>query len=332
MLLFRLAGCTCICGSCRVTVLGEPLKTTLCHCQDCRRWTGSVGQLAIWHRQDDVLCSGKLVEFVTGARVRKSCARCRSHILTSLPKAGLIELCVASKISLQAHFFYVTPLIDIKDDVPKFVDFPASLGGSGVQAESWEQCTDNLQVFYGSCPCGAIAVSISAEPTTTIFCHCRECRSWTGSCGHLAVVFEASLVQIAGELISVGHGGRRNCAKCSACIASAHSPEGPEAPNLLEVCGGILNAPPRVQAHWKYSERILSIKDGCAKFKDFPKDMGGSGDVLGQEVAPYAVTLFRKDEDLGLEFSFVGRKCRVLKVRRHSLIHAARLALEKGIM
>ena len=214
----------------------------------------------------------------------------------------------------------MTPLIDIKDDVPKFVDFPASLGGSGVQAESWEQCTDNLQVFYGSCPCGAIAVSISAEPTSTIFCHCRECRSWTGSCGHLAVVFEASLVQIAGELISVGHGGRRNCAKCSACIASAHSPEGPEAPNLLEVCGGILNAPPRVQAHWKYSERILclgltarsedlaktkhlqylpalalvalsciaamrSIRDGCAKFKDFPKDMGGSGDVLGQEWA-----------------------------------------------
>ncbi|CAE7308527.1 unnamed protein product [Symbiodinium natans] len=316
-------GCSCLCGVVRVMILGEPLKTTLCHCQDCRKWTGSVGQMAVWYHREDVLCSGELAEFGTSSRVRKSCAECHSHILTSLPRAGLIEVCVgsASQLSLNAHFFYVTPMIDFGDDVPKFVDFPASLGGSGVQASSWDLHRDVTQAFHGSCLCGSVFVSISGEPKTTAFCHCLVCRSWTGSSGHFAVVFDEDLVQISGELISTRH-GHRNCARCLACITSRHSAA---APGFLEVCGGILHSPPRVQAHWNYGQRILSVKDGLAKFKDLPTELGGSGDVLGQEMAaPYAVTLERKGEgheDLGLELSFAGRKCRVLKVRRHSLIH-----------
>ena len=190
-------------------------------------------------------------------RVRKSCAECHSHILTSLPRAGLIEVCVgsASQLSLNAHFFYVTPMIDFGDDVPKFVDFPASLGGSGVQASSWDLHRDVTQAFHGSCLCGSVFVSISGEPKTTAFCHCLVCRSWTGSSGHFAVVFDEDLVQISGELISTRH-GHRNCARCLACITSRHSAA---APGFLEVCGGILHSPPRVQAHWNYGQRILCL-------------------------------------------------------------------------
>ena len=161
----------------------------------------------------------------------------------------------ASKITLNAHFFYVTPLIDFADDVPKFVDFPASLGGSGVQAASWEFSPDVTQTFHGSCLCGSVIVAVCGEPTMTVFCHCSECRSWTGSSGHLAVVFEEDSVQIAGELVSDGC-GRRNCAKCLACIASTHCSK---TPNLLEVCGGVLNSVPRVEAHWNYSQSILCL-------------------------------------------------------------------------
>jgi hypothetical protein len=32
--------------------------------------------------------------------------------------------------------------------------------------------------------------------------------------------------------------------------------------------------------HVHYGEKVLSVKDGLPKFKDFPKDFGGSGDVL----------------------------------------------------
>ena len=32
--------------------------------------------------------------------------------------------------------------------------------------------------------------------------------------------------------------------------------------------------------HVHYGEKVLSVRDGLPKFKDFPKDFGGSGDTL----------------------------------------------------
>ena len=32
--------------------------------------------------------------------------------------------------------------------------------------------------------------------------------------------------------------------------------------------------------HVNYGEKVLAVKDGLPKFKDFPKDFGGSGEML----------------------------------------------------
>jgi hypothetical protein len=34
--------------------------------------------------------------------------------------------------------------------------------------------------------------------------------------------------------------------------------------------------------HVNYGEKVLAIKDGLPKMKDFPKEMGGSGVVLAE--------------------------------------------------
>jgi hypothetical protein len=34
--------------------------------------------------------------------------------------------------------------------------------------------------------------------------------------------------------------------------------------------------------HINYAESVLPMKDGLPKFKDFPKDFGGSGDMLAE--------------------------------------------------
>ena len=34
--------------------------------------------------------------------------------------------------------------------------------------------------------------------------------------------------------------------------------------------------------HVNYGETVLRIKDGLPKFKDFPKEFGGSGDVAAE--------------------------------------------------
>ena len=32
--------------------------------------------------------------------------------------------------------------------------------------------------------------------------------------------------------------------------------------------------------HVNYGEKVMAVKDGLPKFKDFPKDFGGSGEML----------------------------------------------------
>jgi hypothetical protein len=36
----------------------------------------------------------------------------------------------------------------------------------------------------------------------------------------------------------------------------------------------------RPTMHVHYGEKVLAMRDGLPKFKDFPKEFGGSGDVL----------------------------------------------------
>ena len=38
--------------------------------------------------------------------------------------------------------------------------------------------------------------------------------------------------------------------------------------------------PYRPQLHVNYGESVLPIRDGLPKMKDFPKEMGGSGETL----------------------------------------------------
>jgi hypothetical protein len=35
-------------------------------------------------------------------------------------------------------------------------------------------------------------------------------------------------------------------------------------------------------AHVNYAQSILPIKDGLPKFKDFPKELGGSGELMDE--------------------------------------------------
>jgi len=44
--------------------------------------------------------------------------------------------------------------------------------------------------------------------------------------------------------------------------------------------GGVRGLDYKPGVHVHYQERVLSVKDGLPKFKDFPKDFGGSGATL----------------------------------------------------
>ena len=46
----------------------------------------------------------------------------------------------------------------------------------------------------------------------------------------------------------------------------------------------ILDFPFQPGVHVNYGASVLPIKDGLPKFKDFPAEMGGSGELLAERV------------------------------------------------
>jgi hypothetical protein len=69
---------------------------------------------------------------------------------------------------------------------------------------------------------------------------------------------------------------RQFCRSCGAAVLIKHPPLG-----LTDLPSAVVQGfafQPAV--HVNYGEKVLSVRDGLPKFKDFPKDFGGSGDTL----------------------------------------------------
>ncbi|MBD8065556.1 GFA family protein [Devosia sp. PTR5] len=74
----------CLCGAVRYEVRGEPFKSGLCHCADCRKITGSAFLAYADWRADQFSYEGH-VETYAG---RSFCPRCGSHTF-NLNDAGV---------------------------------------------------------------------------------------------------------------------------------------------------------------------------------------------------------------------------------------------------
>ena|SRR5436190_23365710 len=69
---------------------------------------------------------------------------------------------------------------------------------------------------------------------------------------------------------------RRYCTKCGGYISVDHPTFG-----LIDVrIGALRNFPFKPKVHLNYAETVLPMKDGLLKLKDFPAEIGGSGETL----------------------------------------------------
>ncbi len=82
----RTGGCQC--GAVRYEVRGEPLKSGLCHCTDCRKITGSVFlAFADWHRHQFTV-SGAFETYIG----RSFCPKCGSRLFNLTDTAAEIYI------------------------------------------------------------------------------------------------------------------------------------------------------------------------------------------------------------------------------------------------
>jgi len=67
---------------------------------------------------------------------RQFCSKCGGHLMTNHPPLGLVDVFSATLLDLKfepgVHVNYQETVLPMKDGLPKFKDFPAEFGGSGL--------------------------------------------------------------------------------------------------------------------------------------------------------------------------------------------------------
>ena len=136
----------------------------------------------------------------------------------------------------------------------------------------------------GSCFCGAVQFELTGEPAAMGYCHCESCRHWSAGPVNAFVLWKPDALRITKGADNIGtytknpSSNRKWCKICGGHIFSEHPGMG-----LTDVYSAVvpgLEFKPGV--HVNYQESVLRIKDGLPKLKDFPKEFGGSGQMMAE--------------------------------------------------
>ncbi|QBB71188.1 GFA family protein [Pseudolysobacter antarcticus] len=134
----------------------------------------------------------------------------------------------------------------------------------------------------GTCFCGAVEIEVTGKPEAMGYCHCDSCRSWSAGPVNAFTLWKPEKVKITkgAELIShfskTKMSDRQFCAQCGGHLMTDHPTFG-----LIDVYAATIPdfafAP---GIHVNYAQTVHPMKDGLLKLKDFPAELGGSGEVM----------------------------------------------------
>ena len=138
--------------------------------------------------------------------------------------------------------------------------------------------------YQAGCPCGAVQLELSGEPPVQVYCHCNSCRTWLGAPIHGATLWPSTSVKITKGADNLGMykrteaSHRQFCKSCGAAVMVGHPGIGMVDVPSVSIRG--LDFQPTIHVH--YGEKVMPVRDGLPKFRDFPKEFGGSGEMLAE--------------------------------------------------
>lgn len=140
------------------------------------------------------------------------------------------------------------------------------------------------QQHTGTCFCGAVEVQVTGAPEGMGYCHCASCRSWSAGPVNAFTLWKPGNVKVTRGAEFVGHfqktpvSDRQFCTRCGGHVMTDHPTLG-----LTDVFAATiptLDFKPGV--HVNYAETVLPMKDGLPKLRDFPSELGGSGQAMAE--------------------------------------------------
>jgi hypothetical protein len=136
----------------------------------------------------------------------------------------------------------------------------------------------------GACFCGAVEIEVTGAPEAMGYCHCASCRSWSAGPVNAFTLWKPENVKVTkgadlvGRFMKTEVSDRQYCQKCGGHLMTHHPTFG-----LTDVYAATIPGVAFVPGvHVNYAETVLRIKDGLPKLRDFPKELGGSGEALAE--------------------------------------------------
>jgi hypothetical protein len=141
-----------------------------------------------------------------------------------------------------------------------------------------------MATYEAVCFCGSVKLRITGEPAAMGYCHCNSCRHWSAGPVNAFTLWQPDAVAVAQGAEHIGtfnltpRSNRKWCRKCGGHLFTEHPAMG-----LTDVYAALL---PRAlfapAIHVNYTETVLPMRDGLPKFRDFPKEVGGSGETMSE--------------------------------------------------
>jgi len=140
------------------------------------------------------------------------------------------------------------------------------------------------KIYEGSCFCGAVQFTVEGEPAVMGYCHCDSCRHWSAGPVNAFSLWKPNAVRVTrgadliGMYTKTPRSNRKWCKACGGHVFNEHP--GWE---LIDVYAAVIPTFRfKAGVHVNYEETVLPMHDGLPKFKDIPKEMGGSGDSIAE--------------------------------------------------
>lgn len=133
----------------------------------------------------------------------------------------------------------------------------------------------------GTCYCGAVEIEARGEPLDMGYCHCEACRRYSTAPVSLFTLWKPENVSVTkgeqffGKFKSSEMSDRRYCTQCGGHVMIDHPTLG-----LADIRMALSGVTFKPTVHLNYAEKVLPIHDGLPKLRDFPKEIGGSGEIL----------------------------------------------------
>ena len=142
--------------------------------------------------------------------------------------------------------------------------------------------SSDAKTYEGQCYCGAVKITVTGDAVGAGYCHCANCRSWSAGPVNAFTLWPTDAVSVTqgedkiGEYNANEQSYRQWCADCGGHLLTRHPTWG-----LVGVYAATIPSYPFTPGvHVNYESTVLPMKDGLPKMKDFPAELGGSGEAL----------------------------------------------------